>query len=118
MLRLPLLLVILCTANAFKWHLKDTLPAQKVLTFSERYMFSTENGPPMLEQGAAYIHIDVSVLVYMAKNESAYVGYAVFAAAEDHHHDSLMGICDNSVRDFWASKVSSSNGNIFTVIPL
>ena len=96
---------VISTARAFKWQLKDTLPAQKVLTFSERYMFSNENGPPMLEQGA-YIHIDVNVLVYMTKNESAYVGYAVFAADELHHHETFVGMCDNTVRDnYWAQKV-------------
>lgn len=106
MMLLACLLLGVASVSAFKWHLKDTLPAQKVLTFSERYMFSNENGPPMLEQGAAYIHVDVNVVVYMKKNESAYVGYAVFAAAEDHHHDSLVGICDGDVRDYWASWVS------------
>jgi hypothetical protein len=101
---------ILLTAHSFKWHLKDNLPAQKVLTFSERYMFSTENGPPMLEQGAAYINIDAYVSVYMAINTSTLVSYAVFAASEDHHHDSLLGMCDNSdLRDnYWAMNVRLS----------
>ena len=28
-----------------------------VLTYSEKYMFATQNGPTMLEQGDAYIHV-------------------------------------------------------------
>lgn len=103
-----IILSVLLSVQSFKWHLKDTLPPQKVLTFSERYMFSTENGPPMLEQGAAYIHVDANALVYMKVNESALVSYAVFAASEDHHHDSLLGMCDpQQLREnYWASNVS------------
>lgn len=70
-------------------------------------MFPTGNGPPMLEQGQAYINVDANILVYMSKNESAKVGYAVFAAEEGHHHDNLIGICDDTVRsNEWAISVS------------
>lgn len=96
-------------ADAFRWTLNDVLPSKKVLTFSERYMFSTGNGPPMLEQGSAYINVDANIFVYMLKNESAKVGYAVFAAEEGHHHDNLIGICDDSVRsNEWALSVSNN----------
>ena len=95
-------------ADAFRWTLNDFLPPKKVLTFSERYMFSSGNGPPMLEQGSAYINVDANILVYMSKNESAKVGYAVFAAGEGHHHDNLIGICDDTVRsNEWALSVSN-----------
>ena len=71
-------------------------------------MFSTGNGPPMLEQGLAYINVDANILVYMTRNESAKVGYAVFAAEEGHHHDNLIGICDDTVRsNEWALSVSN-----------
>jgi hypothetical protein len=107
MLLYILIILSVLSVQSFKWHLKDTLPSQKVLTFSERYMFSTENGPPMLEQGAAYIHIDANAMVYMKVNQSAVVSFAVFAASEDHHHDSLIGMCDQkSLRDnYWASNI-------------
>lgn len=94
---------------AFKWHLADVLPEKKVLTFSERYMFPSHNGPLMLEQGEAYIRVKADVLVYQAINESAVVSYAVFAATEDHHHDAPLAMCETmELRDkygYWTSNV-------------
>jgi hypothetical protein len=61
----------------------------------------------MLEQGSAYINIDVNAMVYMKVNQSEIVSLAVFAASEDHHHDSLIGMCDQkNLRDnYWASNI-------------
>ena len=79
----------------------------KVLTFSERYMYPTRNGPPMLEQGDAYINVYARAVAYMPVNESTTLSFAVFAAKEDHHHDSLVGMCDNTdIRNnYWANNV-------------
>ena len=62
----------------------------------------------MLEQGDAYISIQASVLAYMPMNESTTLSYAIFAAKEDHHHDSLVGMCDNEdIRNnYWANGIS------------
>lgn len=107
-----LFLIFLCfllcrKADGFKWHLTDTLPPKKILTFSERYMFATGNGPTMLEQGASYIHVDTDVYAYMNANRSTAIAFAIYAAAEDHHHDSLEGMCgDEDLREnYWAANV-------------
>lgn len=101
--------VLLPTLMAFKWHLSDILPSKKILTFSERYMFAAKNGPPMLEQGESYIDVSAQVIAYMTLNRSAMVGLAIYASADQHHHDTLEGICgdeDISVNT-WASGVFS-----------
>jgi len=105
-------------ASGFKWHLTDTLPSEKILTFSERYMFATGLGPSLLglyllyilnyyirlelfdhllflllEQGNSYIHIDIYVYTYSLTNTSNTIGYAIFAASENHQHDNLQCLC-------------------------
>ena len=89
---------------SFKWELTDTLYPRKILTFSERYMFASGNGPAMLNQGKAYIAIDTTVKAFMSLNVSTTIGYATFIALDDHHHDSFEGMCgDRDVRDnYWA----------------
>lgn len=91
----------------FKWHLTDILPSKKILTFSERYMFASRNGPPMLEQGDSYIEVGAQVIAYMTLNRSSSVGMAIYASADQHHHDTLEGICgDEDIRvNAWASNV-------------
>lgn len=95
---------------SFKWHLSDVLPSKKILTFSERYMFASRNGPPMLEQGESYIDISARVTSYMTLNRSANVGFAVYASKDQHHHDTLEGICgdeDIRINSAWALNVFS-----------
>jgi hypothetical protein len=46
---------------AFKWQIDEALPVGKYFTFSERYMFAQGEGPPMLEQGKAYIDVDLTI---------------------------------------------------------
>jgi len=96
-------------ASAFKWHLTDKLPPQKILTFSEKYMFATGLGPALLEQGAAYIHVDTTVQTYMSMNRSSLIGYSIFAASEGHFQDNLEGMCgDSDIRlNYWAANVDS-----------
>ena len=109
LLALGLLLLQAGPALGFKWHLLDTLPSKKILTFSERYMFATRDGPEMLEEGDSYIEVDAMVTAYMTVNRSSTVGYAVYASADQHHHDTLLGICgDEDIRvNGWASNVYS-----------
>ena len=95
------LLVLSCVVglHAFKWVLTDVLPANRVLQFSERYMFATHDGPDILAQGDSFIDINMKVISYMEVNRSTEVGYAVYAANVGHEHDTLLGICSkkNSV---------------------
>jgi hypothetical protein len=60
-----LLIIQLCTiwssCESFKWHLADNLEPDKVLTFSERYMFGNNVGPEIMEKGPSYIVIDTNV---------------------------------------------------------
>jgi hypothetical protein len=47
--------------STFKWEVDEQLTVDNFFTFSERYMFGEGDGPPMLEQGKAYIDIDMIV---------------------------------------------------------
>ena len=58
LLRVVLLLLVIQQSRCFKWHLTDIIPQNKILTFSERYMFQSRNGPTMLEQGDAYVKVN------------------------------------------------------------
>jgi len=109
MSRTLLLLLQLSPTAAFNWHLVDILPSRKILTFSERYMFASRKGPTMLEEGESYIDVSAGVTAYMTMNRSSTVGYAVYASADKHHHDTLLGICgDEDIRvNTWASGVYS-----------
>ena len=44
-----LVLFVVSVVQASKWRLDKYLEVQRVLTFTEEYMFANENGPPMLE---------------------------------------------------------------------
>jgi hypothetical protein len=56
---LAVIILFVTRAFAFKWKLSDNLESKKILTFSERYMFASQNGPTMLEQGDSYIEVDI-----------------------------------------------------------
>ncbi len=46
---------------SFRWHVVEKLETNKYFTFSERYMFASGKGPTLLEQGVAFINIDLNV---------------------------------------------------------
>lgn len=97
--------------SCFIWKLNDDISPSKTLTFSERYMFATNHGPELLQQGDSYIETNAKVIMYMLKNLSYPVAYAVFASSESHHHDALREMCygQNSYigeNNDWASDVS------------
>ena len=74
-------------------------------------MFATGNGPTMLEQGDAYIEVNTNVVAYMLKNKTKNIGYAVYASSEQHHHDSLEGLCGDGQdisSNLWAENVFAS----------
>jgi hypothetical protein len=88
--------LLLCfggSVYAFKWVLTDVLPANRILQFSERYMFANHEGPDLLAQGESYIDINVNVISYMEVNRSTEVGFAVYAANVGHEHQTLLGMC-------------------------
>jgi hypothetical protein len=99
MMTLSLIVVIVvafCSIEsivAFKWVLTDVLPANRVLQFSERYMFATHEGPDFLEQGDSFIDVNIDLISYMEVNRTTEVGYAIYAANVGHEHDTLVGIC-------------------------
>lgn len=72
-------------------------------------MFATRNGPTMLEQGNSYIQVDTGVTAYMLVNRSTSIAFAIYAASEDHHHDSLEGMCGDSDinENQWATNIQS-----------
>lgn len=98
--------LLFCSINAFKWHILDDLPPNEIITFSERYMFKSKEGPELLLQYNSIISIHANIDTIMSKNESSMISYAIFAAAEGHHHDSFEGMCtDNPFADnYWALK--------------
>lgn len=59
--KLLVLAILGCQASGFIWSLDDILIPQKILTLSERYMFASHQGPPLLEQGDAWIKIDATI---------------------------------------------------------
>lgn len=61
MLRVFVLALYITVCNAFRWHLDETFEVNRFFTFSERFMFATGKGPLILEQGASYIDVDVTV---------------------------------------------------------
>jgi hypothetical protein len=101
-----ILLLLCCSINAFKWHLLDDLPPNEIITFSERYMFKSKDGPELLVQYDSYIKINAKVDTIMSKNESSMISYAIFAAAEGHHHDIFEGMCTENPfsSNYWALK--------------
>lgn len=52
---------LLSLSESFRWHLADNLDVDKVLTFSERYMFGNKLGPGIMESGPSYIVIDTDI---------------------------------------------------------
>lgn len=103
--------------NSFRWILDDDLPASQILTFSERYMFADNQGPDILDNGESHIVLSGLVSTYMTNdhNNSVEVTYAIYAAAEGHHHDSLNGMCASEETDItdnsWATSL------ILTTVP-
>ena len=57
LIRFLIALISACVADSFKWRLTDTIPGNEILTFSERYMFSSNRGPTFLPNHAAYIEV-------------------------------------------------------------
>ena len=98
-------------AFSFIWKLHDDISPTKTITFSERYMFKTNNGPKLLANGDSFIETDVTVTMYMIKNISYNVAFAAFESESEHHHDTLSEMCFGqeyfiATHNKWASDVS------------
>lgn len=74
------LLSCLCTVTSFIWHLGDTFTEEKVLTFSEHYMFPSKRGPTFLPQGRSSIRVNADFDVLTTYNQSSRLVVAVFAS--------------------------------------
>jgi hypothetical protein len=92
---LLLCILFISKASAFIWKLTDVLPADRVLQFSEKYMFATHDGPDVLDQGDSYIDLKIDLISYMEVNRTTEVAYAIFAANSGHEHDTLLGMCSS-----------------------
>lgn len=104
---ITVLLSVLQYSCCFKWHLSDVLPSDKILTFSERYMFATKNGPIILDQGSSYIDIDVNINVYLTEEKTPQVAFVVYSVLEEkHQNDTINGLCVSSSKlpsySYWA----------------
>jgi hypothetical protein len=62
------------------------------LKYSENYMFKSNSGPSILEEGDAYIQIDASVLVQTRTNISSDVVFIMYAADNVDRGKTLLGI--------------------------
>lgn len=54
-------LVQVALIHTFEWVMEEELPSHKYFTFSERYMFSSNDGPILLPQGDSYINVDITI---------------------------------------------------------
>ena len=99
-------------ASALRYDVNELLLWDKDLTFSESYMFSSENGPAMLEQGESYIELDTSVLITMKVNKTSKVGFAIYTCNEMNSETGLLGLCENTaaVDNDWIDNVSIFRG--------
>jgi hypothetical protein len=86
-------------ASALRHSVNTHLAWNESFTLSESYMFSTENGPAIMEQGKSYIELDTSVLITTKVNISPKVKFAIFSCDEINSRRKLDGICDKNVAD-------------------
>jgi hypothetical protein len=102
--------------SSFKWTLNENIAKNVAFRCTEGYMFANGNGPPMLEQGAAYINIDARATVYMRSNHSAIVKLAVFAVNQEYHqNNTLPYVCSSDTQEpDWATNVSDNKNSSHT----
>jgi hypothetical protein len=88
-------------ASALRHNVNTHLAWNESFTLSESYMFSSKNGPAIMEQGISYIELDTSVVISMKVNISPKVKYAIFTCDEINSRRKLLGICDKSDTNRW-----------------
>lgn len=100
--------------SSFKWTLNENVVKNVPFRCTEGYMFANGNGPPMLEQGAAYINVDATATFYMRSNASAIVKLEIFAVNQEYHQNSILpNACTNNQEPDWATNVSDNK--VFTI---
>ena len=104
--------------RSFKWTLNENIAKNVAFRCTEGYMFANGNGPPMLEQGDAYIKVDANVTVYMKTNESANVKLAVFAVNQEYYQNSTLPyVCSNEKPEpDWATNVSDYKASSSSIV--
>ncbi len=60
---LSLLFLSLLSCVSFRWNVDDILDPTQILTLSERFMFSSHDGPLLLSQGESYIDIQTEAII-------------------------------------------------------
>ena len=65
--------------------------AGEVLRYSEHYIYASNNGPSIHEQGDAYIEINAIINIQAISPNIPTISLAIYAYAEDHKDYSLTG---------------------------
>lgn len=110
-----LLLLSLLVVNeviSFKWDIHESISAQGLMTFSERYMFQSGNGPPIMpDSGDSYIELDINFAVFSKVNSSNIpVAMAIYHADDGYFYENLDDICSPYAWDLefeseWANNI-------------
>ena len=69
----------------------DELRAGEVLRYSEHYIYASNSGPSILEQGDAYIEINAIINIKAISPNIPTISLAVYAYDENHKDYSLTG---------------------------
>lgn len=109
MLSLLLLVINLVSfTSCFEWEVAEDLGTRGMITFSERYMFESKEGPDPLPHDEAYIKIDLSFESKMYKNSSVPLAFAIYKANHGYEAEQLSNICNdlwNEDYESWAEYV-------------
>jgi hypothetical protein len=112
MMRSVISFLILLNSNyivsALRNYVNKHLAWNEYIQMSERYMFSSQNGPAIMEQGESYIELDTSVVISMKVNKTSRVKYAIYTCDQIDSNNELLGKCDNELleRNPWIDNVS------------
>lgn len=95
-------------ASALRINVNENLPWDKILRASESYMFSSENGPAIMEQGESYIELDTSVVISMKENRTTTVKYAIYTCDEINSQTEITDRCGSELLEHnpWMDNVS------------
>ena len=63
----------------------------EVLRYSEHYIFASNDGPTLLEQGDAYVEINALINIQTLSPNVPTIALAVYAYPEDNKNSALTG---------------------------
>mmetsp|Transcript_18727 Transcript_18727/g.34957 ORF Transcript_18727/g.34957 Transcript_18727/m.34957 type:complete len:510 (+) Transcript_18727:52-1581(+) len=100
-----LCIVVLPCSNAFVWQVDEELVPLQTLTFSERHMFGTNEGPVILPNKRATIFADLQFDLYLRENRTTGFQYAVYLPDDDHRYTGI-GLCNDDPFSYnWARNI-------------